>query len=199
MHGAVRRPVVGVLVVHVVSHLVVGGVGTVVPTTSLHTSHRRHSRCVRCVASRLVIIACIASRRRRHLWWRYDQVRGRHETGARERVGQTARDSTTDRARGRHETARGVGGPDAGRPGWAGTLVWIGGWGTNLAFFLTQRGGWAQPGCTKGARRGGADGRRRCVCRCAGWYEAARGDSASWDGRWANRRVSVNRSGEVLT
>ena len=89
MHSAVRHPVVGVLIVHVMSCLVVGGVGT-----------HRH-RCMRhiavvtvaCVALHLGVVARIASCHCRHcrLWWQYDQVRGRrHETGARERVGHTA-------------------------------------------------------------------------------------------------------------
>ena len=75
---------------HIVSCLVVSGVGT----------HRHRCMCciaivaVACVALRLGVVACIASCRRHHrrLWWQYDQVRGRrHEMGARERVGHTAR------------------------------------------------------------------------------------------------------------
>ena len=72
--------------------------------------------------------------------------------------------------------------------------------------------GWHEHGCT---RAGGPDGARMarermlgaartdgvCVCEWAGWHdrergrhEMARGDGASWNGRWANRlgrRVSM--------
>ena len=54
---------------------------------------------------------------------------------------------------------------------------------------------------------GGVD--RRGVCEWAGWHdrergqhETARGDGTSWNGHWVDRlgrRISMNRSGEVLT
>ena len=67
-----------------------------------------------------------------------------------------------------------------------------------VPFFLTRRGEWVRPGCTKG-REGVArtDGAGVCVNGQGGM--TGRGDGTSWDGRWVNRCVSANRSGEVLT